>query len=774
MQKNANVVPITPNREPSATGQLPAQLIRVRDKAVTFFKEHLQELYAHADDLLFDLADRASSNQAQTAYFETMRELRLQQKNLLHSFLQQLFESFADLTQFQIGQAKTTTPEVDHESLALVQNDELEETVAINTMVSKVLMRDEDLLEHLSSRFKHLLKREITSENNPLGPQNLSSTFLSSCAAVGITVIETKLLLLKLFDRTVLEDLAILYSDSNQTLIDAGVLPDLRSRGVQKKPRAGSPAAKLQAQSQTITDPESGETIELSFNEIQRLLKEFRQLQPSAPTPDNAVAISTQDLMRLLSHLQQHTSEQENDSAVIRKQIDGILNRASKQSDRPRVIGEVDNDAINLVSMLFEFILEDQGLPDSLKALISRLQIPMLKVAVLEQDIFNSASHPARRLLNELGQAALGWNAQESQQQDKLHQKIEMIVHRLVTEFTNDTQIFSELLEDFLDFNHVERRRSDLVEQRLKDAEEGRARTLLARKQIEDELNKRLQGQTLPETIVRLLQEWWSKVLLLQHLRHGAESKQWLSSVAIMDHLIWSVSPEPNAQSAAKLKQLVPKLLTQLRKGFDEAALDPFAIALLFTELEVLHIQAFQKLKQALKSSASANEDTQGKTTPDAAEAPVVLAPQELPEILHKAAKKMAETPQPIAPTFVEVTENIVLSEQAEDTKTSEKIVEQLPDDAPEFESIDQLQAGSWFELIQEDDSKIRCKLSAIIKSTQRYIFVNRHGLKVFDKNRNDLALAFKNKDIRLLDDALLFDRALESVIGSLRRLKTS
>jgi hypothetical protein len=64
---------------------------------------------------------------------------------------------------------------------------------------------------------------------------------------------------------------------------------------------------------------------------------------------------------------------------------------------------------INLIAMVFECILEDRNVPDSLKALIARLQIPMLKVAVLDKSFFSRTSHPARRLLNEIAEAAMGW-----------------------------------------------------------------------------------------------------------------------------------------------------------------------------------------------------------------------------------------------------------------------------------------------------------------------------------------------------------------------------
>src|SRR5690606_5883111 len=75
---------------------------------------------------------------------------------------------------------------------------------------------------------------------------------------------------------------------------------------------------------------------------------------------------------------------------------------------QPARLNQMDEDVINLVSMLFEFILNDNQLPASMKALIARLQIPMLKVAILDKSFFGKEGHPARRLLNEIATAAIG------------------------------------------------------------------------------------------------------------------------------------------------------------------------------------------------------------------------------------------------------------------------------------------------------------------------------------------------------------------------------
>lgn len=763
MKNDANVVPFNhQDQHPSAaTGKLPAALLRVRDKAATLLKDYLQELFANADDALFEMAERATSNNEQNALFEAMRDLRLKRKHIERSFLQQLFSAFSELSQLP----STQPPQLEthsFESLSLVQDDVLEESVAIDSMVAKVKRSDGDALQQLTTRFNHILSSKTTVEKNPLNPRVLSEFFITSCNNINFSI-NIKLIILKLFEKHVITELGALYQASNQLLIDANILPDLPTTAATAKQRPTVRPSTHPASAEPVLDANAtvanSEQLQLAFSELQAMLSELRgNVFPARQTPADAVPITSNDLMRLLTHMQQHLPSQSQHDQDLRKQLDQLLLRASANSKETRIVGQVDDDVINLVSMLFEFILDDHNLPDSLKALIARLQIPLLKVAVLDKTFFNRGNHPARRLLNEIASAALGWSDQDAERRDSLYQKIESIVQRTLTDFSDDPNIFNELLADFIAFTGKERRRSELLEQRTRDAEEGRALAETARVHVEQELNTRLLGKTLPEVVVQLLQDAWSKVLLLTYLKNGPDSSQWRDNLATMDDLIWSIEPHEDVAARLKLLQLVPALLRQLREGFSNAAIDPFITSDFFSRLEALHVQAFQRYKQQAAAAV---------TEPDAVATNSHTALNEQLEDLP------LQPEQPSAATvMVEVQEEIVLQQPETTDSSPSKIV--LAEDDPALLQVDSLHTGSWLEFSQNEQDKLRCKLAAIIKSTQRYIFVNRSGVKVLEKTRMSLGLEFKNNNVVLLDNALLFDRALESVIGNLRRLKNT
>ncbi|VXC80809.1 conserved hypothetical protein [Pseudomonas sp. 8Z] len=762
MKTDANVVPLNKaaaEQSPtSPVGRLPVALIQVRDKAAQQLKLSLQSLFDNADDTLFEMADRATSNAEQNAFFEAMRDLRLKRKSIERGFLQKVFEAFATLNQYEIGKPQPTLDTVSFDSLSLVQNDDLEETVAMDSMVARVISRDGVALGHLSTRLNAVISRKLDDKSNPLGPHLLCEYFLDACSGLGVEI-KVKLIILKLFEKYVLGSCDNLYAEANQVLVNVGVLPELKSAPPRRQSHStNAMAAQANAEGGIPLLAGADEGVQEVFGVLQELLAEVRgTAMPRRANANDALPISTNDLMRLLSHIQQRAPAQVAvDDFDLRPQLEQLLARASAKTGKTRVVGEVDEDVINLVSMLFEFILDDRTLPDSLKALIARLQIPMLKVAVLDKTFFSRGSHPARRLLNEIASAALGWVDRDDVQRDSLYQRIEQVVQRLLNDFVDDPAIFSELLADFMAFTGDERRRSELLEQRTRDAEEGSAKAELARREVERALNERLLGKTLPEVVVRLLREAWSKVLMLTYLKHGVSSPEWQAALQTMDDLVWSVEPHEEPEDRQRLLQLVPSLLKALREGMSSAAFDPFSTSEFFSQLEVLHVQAFQRFKRPMPEQVG-----------DAAV--VEEGGEHLLDVPLLDSEPEQATGEPV---MVEVVEEIVLLAPGQSRPQEPEALLDEDDDA--VQQVDNLRVGSWVEFQEDEEHKLRCKLAAIIKPTGKYVFVNRTGMKVLEKTRTGLAVEFRRNSIRLLDDALLFDRALESVIGNLRRLKNA
>lgn len=307
MQNDANVVHLTRvASEPSpnaGAGRLPVILVQVRDKAALQLKQALQALFDNADDTLFEMADRATSNLEQNAFFEAMRDLRLKRKSIERVYLQKVFEEFSALNQVQSGKSVPTLDTVSFDSLSLVQNEELEESVAVDAMVARVMSRDATALAHLSTRLNTLVGRKVDEKSNPLAPRPLTAAFLDACQGLGVEI-KVKLIILKLFEKYVLAHCDQLYAEANQILVAAGVLPELKSalprRQPAVRPEAVRDAGTLQAQA-ALLDGGQQEV----FGALQELLAQVRD-NPSfyrRETPENAAPISSNDLLILARQL---------------------------------------------------------------------------------------------------------------------------------------------------------------------------------------------------------------------------------------------------------------------------------------------------------------------------------------------------------------------------------------------------------------------------------------------------------------------------------------
>ncbi|KPH01225.1 DUF1631 domain-containing protein [Pseudomonas sp. RIT-PI-r] len=722
MHNDGKVVPLhkaaTDQANHSPLARLPVILLQVRDKAAQQLRHGLQELFDNADDTLFEMADRARNDVEQNIFFEAMRDLRLKRKNIERGFLEQFFEAFVGLTQYD--PTHNTLPRTLMFEDSAPRTDDMERSVAVETMVGRVLKRDGFALDQLTLRLNALLGNTLDDQHNPLGPAMLCEFFLQAGRNLGVEI-KVKLILLKLFERYVLADTEQLYAEANQLLLATGVLPALKPAPARRAmDRAAASVYSEESHEPTPAD----EGVQEVFAALQELLLHVRgSVAPTLEPSSASQPITTRDLLRLLSHLQQYVPAlAAQDDFDLRNQLEQLLTRVSVKSGKSRIVGGADEDVINLIAMVFDCILEDRNVPDSLKALIARLQIPMLKVAVLDKSFFSRSSHPARRLLNEIADAAMGWGDCDSAERDSLYVRIEQVVQRLLSDFVDDPAIFSELLADFLAFTSDERRRSELLEQRLRDAEEGRAKTELARRRVEQALNQALLGKVLPPSVVTFVQNAWSKVLLLTRLKHGDQSAEWQADVQTMEQLIWSVQRHDDPEFSLRLLTLVPGLLKSLRDGLTSIAFDPFATGEFFSELEALHV---------------------------------------------KVLERAADTDQ--ATMMVEVSQQIVLP--TADEGSVELTSVRLPHDDAGLRQVDQLRLGSWVAFAEDDEHSLRCKLAAIIEATGKYIFVDRTGTKVRERSRTSLALEFRRGAVRALDDTLLFDRALESVLGNLRRL---
>jgi len=754
---------------------VPPILHSVRQRTKKQLAELLQGLFNNTDDALFEMADRSRSDADQHMYFESMRQIRLHRKDIARNFMEAYYKGFDALFEPEPENQGIEDFDTAVDSITLVQNDELEISVAVAGIVSKVTSQFSLPIMQLTKRVDYLCKHDsVTERMNPMGPERLSNAFVAALEDLDVDI-KIRIILLKLFERFVMERLGDLFKEANLMLAEAGVLPDLKNQLLR---RGRNPDAAPRPPAQTTQSraraPEghaaaggdrsawggdgyapagagrageaagAGKSLGGSpgspgFDEDALSLQEFDVIQGllqrargGTSSVGDGPVISTDDLVTAFS-----SAQAELDASISLDQVPPLLDlrqvavsRGAKVVGSPSVsMGQADDDAVNFVGMLFDHILNDKNLAIPMKALIGRLQIPIVKLAVMDKSFFNRTSHPARQLLNELSSAGIGWSSAAELKRDALYNKIESIVLRVMNGYADDLQIFRTLLDELREFLGRDRQKNELVEQRVKESETGKARTQQAKQQVQQLINSKACGMRLPASVGTFVSKTWSKVLVYACVTEGDQSETWQNRVQTLDDLLWSLQPLDNMADVDRRDRQSVDLMDRIREGMNDIQLPEATVQEWVDDLN-------EQLTAVSRNDRAYLED---------------------------------DAPAPENADFEQLEEIVLTAPLSDEPPAGEPMPE------PEFlERIRALSEGVWVEMREADGSLIRCKLATVVEPGSRYVFVNRRGMKVAEKTRMGLAVALKNNTLTVLDESQVFDRALQAVIGNLRQMHRS
>lgn len=739
MNKQSGIHYLREHREAGSNRPVPAEVTRIRDTVVAGLGDLLQGAFDAVDDSLFELANNARSNNEQNRYFEAMREIRIKRKGVERHFQNTVAQYFANPPHTGPLQEENLSKQASADTLSLVGNDDLEEQVALNAMITKAKAHFQGPLLQLQTRFSQVYP-EATDESpvNPMAPEHLCSAFTEAIQALEIQIRE-RLILLKQFDRYVVSNLGMLLDEANRILIQAGIIPNFRYHGKAGKQHEAS-GAKTASSAKGEPDTADTSTRDGSqeyagssavFEQIRQMLALQRAnagIPPRASDPAVRV-IGDSELASLLNALplantswqnQSNLSDGEPVSVDLRQLVHQLLQEEADHGDgRKPALNEVDEDLINLVSMLFEFILDDYNLSAPVQVLISRLQIPILKVVIRDKSFFSRSTHPARRLLNSLARAGIGWSNSDEKSKDKLYDQIHNIVQRILNEFDGDVSLFEKLNQEFEEFLERENRKASLVEQRTRESERGRIKSQAAQQTVDNLLKEKVSRYRLPQPVHDILMNGWSRVLFLAYLRDDVEHR-WNSTVKVVDDLIWCLHPHQEDDERDQWVRVVPSLLKSLRSGLEEVSYNS-------SKLDEMMGQLKHELAEAFRTNAVIEPRPNATPSPD----------EDEENLSQKQTNKQQEL---------------------DDAAVSEYVVQ-----------IDGLQIGNWVEFRLVNGANFRCKLSAIIEEADCFVFVNRMGLKVIEKTRIELAHEMRRGRLTLLEQGALIDRALDAVVGTLR-----
>jgi hypothetical protein len=235
----------------------------------------------------------------------------------------------------------------------------------------------------------------------------------------------------------------------------------------------------------------------------------------------------------------------------------------------PATATPMERVAVDLIAVLFEFILDDEQIPAQIRLQIGRLQIPFLKAAMLSPDLLQDADHPARQLLNRMGSATVGVDPQAPMGK-KLSAEIDRIVKKILVDFSTDVEIFSASLQELEAFLAEQLCKADEETARSVEAVEEAERASVMLVNTAASLRDILLPLNIDKRVVDFMLQIWARVLVrasLQDKKGGAASRIADQYRDVLPELTWSAQEKQTVEDRSTLIRLLPSLVKRLRFG---------------------------------------------------------------------------------------------------------------------------------------------------------------------------------------------------------------
>lgn len=646
----------------------------------------------------------------------------------------------------------TPADPLDGMSLSLIDVGEVERILLLDRVAQRFTAHYETSTSPLTQRLGVLLGQDApVLSSNPFRPEVFVRAFLLAWEKSELDEQATEDLMLA-FEPAHSIDLAPLYADLTATLVHAGIEAKSAHR-IKKSEGSGSSSFSPLGPSSAAAPLSGGDTgagnasnfgslessgprsawsgLAPAGRSIAAHARQFLQKlgfssQPAQNDADDGTrptyAAADPEFMGYLGDLQAGAGASSSYQILEgQNPEDHNILRQMRDSEEVRRAPELDRGTVDALAEVFDFVFADQTIPVQMKFVIGRLQIPVLKAAMIDRDFFLSDTHPARRLVDTLASASVAW-APEKGENDPLYVRIENTVKRVLTEFEDDLELFSELLLEFTEFLfETEQQAQGRIEPAADQERVGEAFEQ-AKAHADEVVHARIKAlpSELPLVpfLVPFLTTQWREVMARAWENADEGPARWESALTTMDQLIWSTQPKTNADDRRKLVALLPDLVRSLNAGLDAIEWTGEDRATFTRRLIATHMMAIRMTQPApVDTAAAVLEESAGKNA--------------LKELDQRLAGQ--------------------LSGAAGD----------------EFDEMAQgFTRGLWFDFKVNDTTHHRCRLSWVSPMRTRLLFTNRDGFDAFVRSEREVAALLRRGRLSVIDQQPIVSRALDRIMS--------
>ncbi|MBP6299228.1 MAG: DUF1631 family protein [Arenimonas sp.] len=709
-----------------------------------------------SDKTLNDICQQDQSTLGNTA-FEYYKLFRTASPSLDINFKYAIDACFSEYKK------QLSSKTIEDVKLQLIEMNEMEVVVITELIAESISRKFAGHIAITSKRFCALLGlQDAEAAKTPLTEKHLIQ-FLRT-ALQGLELPDKLCALIyRNYEVALIESLPDLFAAVNEPMIAAGILPQVKIQDViaksQSKPgpgqgREGDARNTVEKPTQvkhsasefhhvevehrsasqaSTADLASSSSDHALFDELCNYLHSWRpQHEPAktgsysgssngnAPRSTPRRSLATHEMISVLSMLQASlpdniASSMQGLESSISNMLKSEMVRGAKKfglEEDSYEINRDDEDAVDLVGMLFDVLATERDFRDDAKAMMSRLVVPYTKAAVLDKRLFLTKAHPARKLLNSLTEAVEG-NKGDGPQDRELLNKAESTVDRLVAEFNEDIAIFELLEQEMRAHMDQHKRRIDLAEKRAKEAQRGQERLENARMVAARELEARTQNIELPTVIQDFFARFWTHHLSMISLRDGEDSVAWGSAIQLAKDIMTTLNSMP---AEARYERIL----------FKHAAMES-----VFSSSGVIADSAKAFIHKIAESASQY-------------------------QAIQSSREDLAQSPSKES-SLSESALHLVFNKDALDYENAD------------VEYFKTLEIGTWLQLVDSKGSFSPIKLAWVSPISSRLMFVNRRGVRVLVVSVEELAQMKKQAKLIVHDKENVFDQTLDRVLDRLK-----
>lgn len=757
-----------------------------RDVAAEWLAQSLDTMLGQLENILFEQADQAFDRNKANLLLESRAMVQERRHELEKHFRSNFVETFNSRINNRAQETsvfgKIESGELE---LSLVANDDFEEKMVVDDMAKRFKQVSVSELNALDQRIGLLMQRQVDDRDSPLSPNTIAEAFKKACEDLDISN-DIKRIMLDQFDSRFVTQVPQFYQTINQHLVARNVMPVISAL-----PRRGNATPKRSSES--VASPANQNT-PMGVADVAQAMEQgdwqqvLGQLM-SRPGMSAGMAMPTMGaaptagampigLLNELSRIQQQqmTAMSAAGANILHDLRAGALSQAAP---------EKESITIDIVAMLFDYIFDDHSIPSSIKALIGRLQIPVLKVAILDNKFFSKKSHPARKLLDSLASASIGL-VDDDEHCQRLKEKSSEIIHHVLANFEDNLDIFTEAQAQLEAFLAEEDKQASEEAAKTAKSIYDRERLELARVMAKDELRQRALASHIPEVIRGFFDKHWSEVAARSFIQSGEQGQLWLDVIRTAEDLVWSVAPKTSVEDRMKLVSLLPDLLRRLEKGVTAVKTPQEQKEIFFSALVQCHAQAIKEGIKIINEQAAAAKAA--LANPVAAKTETIpVRGTSAPAVTTLAVEKATKVFEPPAPTVSPMRAQLkALDAQSFDPLAGSLAASYIPTDRVDSANpagmgkaemtasanLNQqvgLKRGSLVEFGVGSPSPSIMKLAWVSPLQGVYLFTNRDGKNAVSIDKLELEKKMQAGQARLVDNTALFDRAMTTMVGQLQ-----